>query len=134
MPHPEPDSPQSRGWTPERRARHAAAMRRWSPWTKSTGPKTASGKARSSRNAYKHGERSIEVRLLRAVMVNQRRLHSGAAFIAKNATNELLDNRAYRMLDASLQDGLTLIGMLLLPPVMQKPCNLDPPAGKSLTL
>lgn len=41
------------GWSDERRARHAAAIRRWAPWTKSTGPKTAAGKARAARNALK---------------------------------------------------------------------------------
>jgi hypothetical protein len=35
--------------------RTAAANR---PWAKSTGPRTAAGRARSSVNAFKHGERS----------------------------------------------------------------------------
>ena len=43
------------GWTPERRARQAAAIRRWRPWEDSTGPRTAAGKARSARNAYTGG-------------------------------------------------------------------------------
>ncbi|MCO6441407.1 MAG: hypothetical protein J5I81_10045 [Nitrococcus mobilis] len=43
------------GWTPERRARQAEAIRRWKPWAKSTGPRTDEGKARSSRNAYRGG-------------------------------------------------------------------------------
>lgn len=38
-------------WTPERRARQAEAIRDWAPWTRSTGPVTAQGKARASRNA-----------------------------------------------------------------------------------
>lgn len=41
------------GWTPERRAKQAEAIRRWKPWKRSTGPKTEEGKAASSRNAYK---------------------------------------------------------------------------------
>ena len=41
------------GWSPERRANHAAAIRRWKPWEKSTGPRTAGGKARSAQNAAK---------------------------------------------------------------------------------
>lgn len=43
------------GWTPERRARQAEAIRRWRPWAKSTGPKTAEGKARAKMNGYRGG-------------------------------------------------------------------------------
>ncbi len=43
------------GWTPERRARAAEAIRRWKPWAKSTGPKTAEGKARAKMNGYRGG-------------------------------------------------------------------------------
>jgi len=39
------------GWTPERRAKQAVLLRRTRPWEKSTGPKTAEGKAVSSQNA-----------------------------------------------------------------------------------
>jgi hypothetical protein len=39
------------GWTPERRAKQAEAIKRWKPWERSTGPKTDVGKNRSSRNA-----------------------------------------------------------------------------------
>lgn len=48
------------GWTPERRARQSMLIRTWNPSSKSTGPKTKAGKAHSSQNAYKHGERSHE--------------------------------------------------------------------------
>ncbi len=41
------------GWTDERRAKQAAAIRRWKPWQQSTGPRTPEGKARSSRNAFR---------------------------------------------------------------------------------
>ncbi len=43
------------GWSPERRATHAQAIRRWKPWEKSTGPRTAPGKATASLNAVKSG-------------------------------------------------------------------------------
>jgi hypothetical protein len=39
------------GWSPARRARQAEAIRRWRPWVQSTGPRTAEGRAISSRNA-----------------------------------------------------------------------------------
>ena len=45
------------GWTPERRARQAQLIRNWKPWERSTGPTTAKGKARVSRNGYKGGIR-----------------------------------------------------------------------------
>lgn len=43
------------GWTPERRARQAELIRKWRPWEKSTGPKSAAGKARVRKNAFKGG-------------------------------------------------------------------------------
>ncbi|MGX0935887.1 MULTISPECIES: hypothetical protein [Cupriavidus] len=45
------------GWTPERRAKQAEAIRRWSPWKQSTGPRTAAGKATASKNAWNDGQR-----------------------------------------------------------------------------
>lgn len=52
------------GWTPERRAKQSADIRRYRPWEKSTGPKTPAGKARSSQNGIKSGrfsEREIDL-------------------------------------------------------------------------
>ena len=42
-------------WTPERRARQAALIRTWKPWERATGPTSAAGKARASKNAWKGG-------------------------------------------------------------------------------
>lgn len=50
------------GWTPERRAQQAEAIKRWKPWQQSTGPQTDEGKAAASQNALKHGVRSAEWR------------------------------------------------------------------------
>jgi hypothetical protein len=47
------------GWTPARRARQAELIRTWRPWAKSTGPRTAEGKARTSRNGFKGGHRAV---------------------------------------------------------------------------
>jgi hypothetical protein len=41
------------------RAKRAELIRRWRPWEKSTGPKTAEGKARSARQGFKGGTREI---------------------------------------------------------------------------
>jgi hypothetical protein len=46
-------------WTPDRRAQQAAAIHRWKPWEKSTGPRTFEGKAIISRNAFKGGKRAL---------------------------------------------------------------------------
>lgn len=60
------------GWTPERRAKQAAAIRRWKPWTRSTGPRTEAGKDRARLNAYKGGERPM-LRMLARALRDQRR-------------------------------------------------------------
>ena len=64
------------GWTPERRARQAEAIRRWRPWEYSTGPRTAAGKARSAGNAYTGGRWRRErdfFKACRQVLREQRR-------------------------------------------------------------
>ncbi|MGE0109718.1 MAG: hypothetical protein AB7S81_08180 [Bdellovibrionales bacterium] len=43
------------GWTLERRKQQAEAIQRWQPWERSTGPRTAQGKEKASRNAFKGG-------------------------------------------------------------------------------
>jgi hypothetical protein len=61
----------SNGWTQERRQRQSEAIRRWSPWKQATGPKTAAGKAHSSRNAYRGGRRAAlrdELATIRGIM------------------------------------------------------------------
>jgi hypothetical protein len=45
------------GWTAERKAKQAAAIQNWKPWTQATGPKTVEGKAIVSRNSFKGGKR-----------------------------------------------------------------------------
>lgn len=49
--------PMANGWTSQRQARQAELLRRLRPWERSTGPRTAEGKARTSRNAFKGGTR-----------------------------------------------------------------------------
>lgn len=45
------------GWTTERRQRQAQQIKQWQPWKHSTGARTAEGKAKVSRNAFKGGYR-----------------------------------------------------------------------------
>ena len=54
-------------WNFARRARQADIIRRTKPWTRSTGPRTAAGKAKSSMNAVLGPERA-RIRLLNEVL------------------------------------------------------------------
>ena len=38
-------------WTPEARAKQAALIHRWKPWSSSTGPRTSTGKSTVAKNA-----------------------------------------------------------------------------------
>lgn len=55
-------------WPPERRAAAQALILQRKPWKKSTGPKTAAGKARVGKNAIKRGLQSREARTLRQTL------------------------------------------------------------------
>lgn len=70
----------TKGWPPSRRKKQAAHIRRTQPWLKTTGPKTIEGKARSSRNAYKHGFRTPAYDGLRRLLRWQR--HAVRAVLA----------------------------------------------------
>ena len=47
----------ARKWTAEQKQRQAELIKNWSPWKQSTGPKTARGMLKASRNAYRGGIR-----------------------------------------------------------------------------
>jgi hypothetical protein len=53
-------------WTTEARARQAALIAAWQPWRSSTGPRSADGKAKVSRNADQGGDAGRTARLQRA--------------------------------------------------------------------
>jgi len=57
----QPSRPRRYLLTPEGMASLRSSAQRAKPWERSTGPRTPEGKAQSSKNAAKHGERSAEV-------------------------------------------------------------------------
>lgn len=61
------------GWTDERRKRQAVLIRHWKPWQRSTGPRTATGKARACRNAYKGSVRE-DLRRIATFIAEARRV------------------------------------------------------------
>ena len=64
----------ARIWTPEQRQQQAERIRTWSPWERSTGPRTADGKATASRNAWKGGIRELLRELARLLEAQRKTL------------------------------------------------------------
>lgn len=62
------------GWDAARRARQSAAIRTWSPWTRSTGPMTPAGKAASPRNRAMPGTIKFELLEMRRQLADLLRL------------------------------------------------------------
>ncbi|MDB5491218.1 MAG: hypothetical protein JWO78_1067 [Micavibrio sp.] len=60
------------GWTPQRRRAQAARLRAARPWLRSTGPRTAAGKAVSAQNGVRHGARSEEMARVNRALRAQR--------------------------------------------------------------
>ncbi|HRQ60332.1 MAG TPA: hypothetical protein PLO23_02270 [Alphaproteobacteria bacterium] len=61
-----------RAWPEKRRKQRSEITRRTRPWEASSGPKTAGGKAVSSRNARKHGLRGAVALKLRRLLKLQK--------------------------------------------------------------
>lgn len=76
------------GWTDARRERQRAIIRTIKPWTRSTGPASSRGKAKSSQNAVKHGFRGAAWTEFLRALARQR-----------------LDVRLYLAHRAALRDG-----------------------------
>lgn len=66
----------ARLWTQEQRERQREAIKNWKPWEQSTGPKSADGKARVSRNSWKGGTRQMLRDLARELMQHREALDS----------------------------------------------------------
>jgi hypothetical protein len=69
------------GWSVERRARQAQAIRQWRPWEHATGPRSAEGKARSARNAYRGGYRQTWRAVCKLLNAELRAQRNAAAVI-----------------------------------------------------
>lgn len=125
------------GWSPERKARQAQAIRRWRPWSRSTGPTTPAGKRKSAGNAEKRWAASREFRALCAGLKAVARLHGqmGAYSLAlrrtrKNPACELLKDRRWRLDKAAYELASLHIEFQILK-IMQKSCNFRPPDANS---
>ena len=90
-------------WTPEARLRQAERIRQWSPWSKSTGPRTSEGKNRSKTNAWKGGVHWQErgyAEILR-LWERRRKVISSFAGIPVNSTGmTATESRSERMRDS----------------------------------
>ena len=60
-----------RHWTMEERKRQSELIRKWKPWTRSTGPKTSEGKEKAKMNAHKHGLRGQDIKNMRWLFKEQ---------------------------------------------------------------
>jgi hypothetical protein len=105
-----------RGWSAERRAKHAASIRRWAPWTKSTGPRTVQGKTRSAQNARKHGMRDATMRYFASVMARNNRfvrlLAAYDRYKTQYPANELLKTAEKRLQTEQKNINTTLLCLL----------------------
>ena len=73
------------GWTAERHAQQADAIRKWRPWEHATGPRSAEGKARASRNAYRGGLRQTWRAVCKVLNAQLRELQEAARCLRNDA-------------------------------------------------
>ncbi len=90
-----------RNWTAPQRQQQSARIRAEKIWLKSTGPKTDSGKKRSSRNAVKHGMRSARVAAFKKLLRLQNQL------LEKLKKRERIERAKRRYVIAMLKMGYT---------------------------
>ena len=76
-------------WTPEQRARQSGLIQFWKPWNHSTGAKTAEGKIKSSKNAFRFTMRKSCI-FAHWLLRQSKLLRAGKAY----ATIEEVNNKA----------------------------------------
>ena len=67
----------ARTWSKSEREKQALAIRKWKPWTLSTGPQTSEGKKIVSRNAWKGGLGVVDrvtLKVVHAALRNQKNM------------------------------------------------------------
>ncbi len=82
---------QTNGWTEQRRRRQSELIGNWNPWEKSTGPRTAEGKAKSSQNAFKGGIRPLLRMIDRTLRKQQQSLDELSAEFHNSVADRLVD-------------------------------------------
>ena len=82
---------QTNGWTEERRKRQSELIQNWQPWANSTGPRTAEGKAKSSKNAFKGGLRPLFRMIARVLRKQQQSLDELSADFYNSMADSLVD-------------------------------------------
>ena len=84
--------------------RQSELIQNWQPWTNSTGPRTAEGKAKSSQNAFKGGTRPLFRMIDRLLRKQQQSLDELSA--------DIYDSMADRLVDAALDGDFRAIQKL----------------------
>ena len=100
----------ARKWSPEQRAAQSKAIHSWEPWQHSTGPKSAIGKEKVSRNAYRGGSRQLArfIRWVFKTLDHPESLTPEIIEVAKIRCNELVDNNIHWLheVNAGLDAGV----------------------------
>ena len=117
---------------PQRKAKHAAAIRRWKPWAHATGPKTAAGKQKSAANSFKYGGRNAQMRMFALALARQNRYRRLLLLYARarkqNPANELL-KPVWAYLAREGPEVTSHLARVF--QIMQKSCNFRPPGANS---
>jgi hypothetical protein len=79
-------------WTDDDRLKQAERIRNQKPWTKSTGPRTISGKRASSSNSYKHGSYTTEMKQIFRYLKLQKNYIATLRLFAKQENLRCLDD------------------------------------------